>query len=42
MQVIRVCLIADVRVSRSDPGFEIYAALPLACRLASDEIRLLQ
>jgi hypothetical protein len=23
-------------------GFEIYAALPLACRLASDEIRLRQ
>src|SRR5512140_1036912 len=26
----------------ADPGFEIYAGLPLACRLASDEIRLLQ
>ena len=33
---------ADVRASRSDPGFEIYAGLPLACRMASDEIRLLQ
>jgi hypothetical protein len=34
--------VADVRASRSASGFEIYAALPLACRLASDEIRLLQ
>jgi hypothetical protein len=33
---------ADVRASRSDPGFEIYAGLPLACRMASDEIRPLQ
>src|SRR4051794_40677837 len=29
-----------IRVSRSDPGFEMYAALPLACRVASDEIWL--
>ena len=34
--------VADVRVCRSDPGFGIDAALPLACRLASDEIRLRQ
>jgi len=33
---------ADVRASRLDPGFEIYAGLPLACRMASDECRLLQ
>jgi hypothetical protein len=33
---------ADVRVSRSDPGFEIYAGLPLACRMASDEFQLPQ
>jgi hypothetical protein len=33
---------ADVRASRSDPDFEIYAGLPLACRMASDEIRPLQ
>jgi hypothetical protein len=33
---------ADVRASRSDPGFEIYAGLPLACRMASDGIRLPQ
>ena len=30
------------KASRSDPGFGICAALPLACRLASDEIRLLR
>jgi hypothetical protein len=29
-------------VSRSDPGFGIYAGLPVACRMASGEIRLLQ
>jgi hypothetical protein len=34
--------VADVRASRLDLGFEIYAALPLACRLASDESRLRQ
>ena len=34
--------VADGRVSRSDPGFEMYAALPLACRVASDEIWLRQ
>jgi hypothetical protein len=33
---------AGVRSSRSDPGFEIYAGLPLACRMASGEIQLLQ
>ena len=32
--------VADVRVSRSGPGFEIYAGMPLACRMANDEIRL--
>jgi hypothetical protein len=41
-QAIRVCRKQPMRASRSDPGFEMYAALPLACRLASDEIRLLQ
>src|SRR5438876_4653240 len=30
----------DVRASRSDPGFEIYAGLPVTCRMASDENRL--
>ena len=34
--------VADVRASSSGPGFEICLDLPLACRLASDEIRLLQ
>jgi len=29
-------------VSRSYPGLAIYAGLPLACRMASGEIRLLQ
>ena len=33
---------ADVRASRSGPGFEIYGGLLLACRMAGDEIRLLQ
>ena len=33
---------ADGRASSSDAGFGIYAGLPLACRMASDEIRLLQ
>jgi hypothetical protein len=33
---------ADARASRSDPGFEIYAGLSLACRMAGDEIRLRQ
>jgi len=33
---------ADAWPSRSDPGFEIYAGLPLAFRMAGDEIRLLQ
>ncbi len=33
---------ADVRASSSDAGFGIYVGLPLACRMASDEIRLLQ
>ena len=33
---------ADVRASRSDPGFGIYAGPQLACRMASAEIRLLQ
>jgi hypothetical protein len=33
---------ADSGASRSDAGFGIHAGLPLACRMASDEIRLLQ
>ena len=41
-QAIRVYRMQPMRASRSDPGFGTYAALRLACRLASDEIRLLQ
>ena len=40
--VKRVAGTAGERVSRSDPGFGIYAGLPLARRLASDGIRLLR
>jgi hypothetical protein len=38
----RVAGAVGERVSRSDPGFGIYAGLPPACRMASDGIRLRQ